>query len=243
MGAVRVATGRLLNRRLTWVALALLIAVQAATLVIAIANTDLRLLAAGSPDYFLNTFSTGLAALVAFLSICLAVYGFVLGAAYVGGELRTGGPAGRLGSRLGVAAGVVLALSALAAAIYIGGFWIVASTAGPSDPGDHWGDLVWLSVRGALLASAAAVFGAALAALTRRTAVALLLAVGYVIVWELGGRELLRALEATAGRPYLFTQAGAWLTGEPGYWLAGGLIIAALLALTVAAAWARQRRG
>lgn len=238
--SARGEAARLLGWRVAWLALAVLIAVQATSLAVTFANTDPDRLASGSPDHFLNTFDSGLAALVAFLYACLAIYGFVLGAWYLGARLGSGGTV-RLGRALGALTGALLTVCVLAATVYIGELWILAQVTGAPGPGGHWADLVWLSVRGTVLAAASLLLGAGLAVLTGRAAVAMLLALGYVLAWELGGRELLRAIGAEQGRPFMLAHAGAWLTAEPDRWPAGGLILAALVAVTTFVAAARHR--
>lgn len=254
MKLLRTEVVRLLTFRFTWLATLFLVAVQAVTLGTTIANTsDVRRLAV-TPDYFFNRFTTGLEALVVFLFLCLTLLAFLVGTSYVGAHFRSGDTARPplrswqrtrvLGTKLGVVAGAVLTLSAAAAAIYVGGFWILVHTAGQAHTAGsgHWADLIWLSLRGIVLTSAAAAFGAALTSLTQRTVVTLGLAAGYVAAWELGVRSIMTATEAVGGRPYLFAQATAWLTGEPRAWPSAGAVLAALLVGTVGVAFAVSHR-
>ena len=253
MSLLRAEIARLRTRRLTWWVVAVLAAAQVAVVAGTISASERPPLSVLSgPDYVFD-YGSGLEALLTICYASLAVGSLVLGAGYAGQRVRaraTPPPArpghdrgGRLlAARLAVAAGAGLALSILGTVVFFGGSGLLAVAAdGSGIPAAVWGRAALLTGRGVTLAAAAAALGAALAILTRRTAVALGVAAGYVLVWEVG----VRALAATAGgsgaRWYLLTHAGTWLTGRAGSWAVSGLVLAAALGLTVSAASASLR--
>jgi hypothetical protein len=154
----------------------------------------------------------------------LALFGFAVGASYIGADWTSGALTGlllwrprrvplllgKLGSLLlGVAAtGVVFS------AAWFGAVWLIALTRGSTE-GVTVGvvqSLLLTDARAVGLALAAAVLGFGIASLGRHTSAALGAAIGYLIVVEAGVRLVFTV--ASAGRPerwYLSSYVAAWL--------------------------------
>ncbi|MCX4474059.1 ABC transporter permease [Micromonospora sp. NBC_01655] len=200
--------------------------------------------------------------LLYFLILFLVLFGFLVGASYIGADLSTGGVVNLLiwrprriavfGAKLGTLLGALTVVSVLASAAYLGAFWLVGQTAGMPGvtDGDFWPSLGLLWARGVVLVLFAATAGFAIATLGRRTAAALGAVTAYAVVWELGLRVVMEVVNIPRGEDWMLsTYLDAWLTGEArladatmcqgvsgycdgSYQLGWGLGLAVLLALT-----------
>lgn len=165
--------------------------------------------------------------LLFFLVAFLALFGFLVGSSFVGAELSSGGMTNLLlwrpqrtrvlAAKLTALLGGVLGLSLVSSVVYIGAFWLIAQNQGVLGEVDasFWRELAPLYVRGVVLVLAASVAGFALATLGRHTAAALGTMAAYAVVWELGARMVMYAVETP--RPdqlMLSSYLGAWLEGE-----------------------------
>ncbi|MEU8009259.1 ABC transporter permease subunit [Micromonospora parva] len=165
--------------------------------------------------------------LLYFLIAFLVLFGFLVGASYIGADLNSGGVVNLLlwrprrltvlAAKLGTLLGAVLALSLLASAAYLATFWVIGQSAGL--PGrldnDFWRSLGALHGRGMVLVLLAAAVGFAIATLGRHTSAALGAVAAYAVVWELGGRLVLQIIDARRpDRLMLSSYIGAWLSGE-----------------------------
>ncbi|MFI1192453.1 ABC transporter permease subunit [Micromonospora sp. NPDC020750] len=196
------------------------------------------------------------------LILFLVLFGFLVGASYIGADLSTGGVVNLLiwrprrlavlGAKLGTLLGALTAVSVLASTAYGGAFWLIGQTAGMpgATDGDFW-PWLWLTwARGVVLVLFAATAGFAIATLGRRTAAALGAVMAYAVVWELGLRVVVEVVGIPRGEDWMLsTYLDAWLTGEARlsdatvcrgvsgycdgtYQLGWGLGLAVLLALT-----------
>ncbi|MEV6690516.1 ABC transporter permease subunit [Micromonospora sp. NPDC051196] len=171
------------------------------------------------------TFTRQAEGLLYFLIAFLVMFGFLVGASYIGADLNSGGVVNLLlwrprrlmvlGAKLGTLLGAVLVLSVLASVAYLVTFWVIAHVAGyPGPTGSaFWTSLAQLWGRGVGLVLLATAVGFALASIGRHTAAALGSVMAYLVVWELGGRIVLQILEVT--RPdqlMLSSHVAAWLT-------------------------------
>lgn len=169
--------------------------------------------------------------LLYFLIAFLMLFGFLVGASYIGADLNSGGVVNLLlwrprrwavlGAKLGTLLGGLLALSAVASAAYLGVFWLIGQTAGL--PGgmdaDFWGSLGVTYGRGLVLVLLAGALGFAIATLGRHTAAALGTVAAYLVVWELGARLVFDIVGATRPERWMLSSyAAAWLTGEAQFW-------------------------
>lgn len=162
--------------------------------------------------------------LLYFLAAFVALFGFLIGASYVGAELTSGGMTNLLlwrpqrdvvlATKLGVLLGTVAVLSLAASAVYVGAFWGLASAIGfPGSLGaPFWTDLLLFIARGALLGLVCAAIGFGFATLGRHTSTALGVVAGYLVVWEFGARIMLLILGSNEIDRWVFsTYIGAWL--------------------------------
>jgi ABC-2 type transport system permease protein len=130
----------------------------------------------------------------------LAVFGFLVGASFVGAEWTSGGMTNLLlwhprriqvlAAKLGTALLGVLAVCAGYLAVWIGTLWTIAATRGDTSnatPG-FWQSITLLCVRSAVLAMIGAAIGFALAMLGRHTAMALGVGLAYAMIVEIGTR-------------------------------------------------------
>jgi hypothetical protein len=165
--------------------------------------------------------------LVYFLAAFLALFGFLVGASYIGAELTSGGMTNLLLwrprrdvvllAKLGTLLGVVAVTTVVSTVLYVGGFWALAQRngfTGQLTP-RFWGDLTLLSARGlglTLIVTALA-FGAA--TLGRHTAAALGLIAAYAVVWEIGGRIVMDIIRFPRYEALMVSEyIGAWMTGK-----------------------------
>ncbi|GAB3955240.1 ABC transporter permease subunit [Micromonospora vulcania] len=165
--------------------------------------------------------------LLYFLIAFLVLFGFLVGASYVGADLNSGGVVNLLlwrprrltvlGTKLGALLGGVLALALAASVLYLATFWVIGQTAGLATEldGDFWRELGALHGRGLVLVLLVSALGFAIATLGRHTSAALGAVAAYAVVWELGARLVLEIVDAR--RPdqlMLSSHIGAWLSGE-----------------------------
>ncbi|GGO30038.1 ABC transporter permease subunit [Micromonospora parathelypteridis] len=177
------------------------------------------------------TFAQQALPLLYFLIAFLVLFGFLVGASYIGADLNSGGVVNLLlwrprrltvlAAKLGTLLGTVLVLSLLASVAYLGTFWVIGQTAGLPGrlDGDFWRSLGAVHGRGMVLVLLASALGFAIATLGRHTSAALGAAAAYAVVWELGGRLVMEIVNAR--RPdqlMLSSHIGAWLTGEARFW-------------------------
>lgn len=181
-------------------------------------------------EAFLNNvfvFANQIPSLLYFLAAFLAMFGFLVGASFVGAEMTSGGMTNLLlwrpdrvrvlGTKLGVLLGTVLVTAVAGSVLYVGTFWALAETAGL--PGNldstFWGQVVLLIARLIGFALLTTAIGFGLATLGRHTAAALGVAAGYLVVWELGARIVLSVIRSPLpDRWMLSTYAVAWMRGE-----------------------------
>ncbi|MGV9211624.1 ABC transporter permease subunit [Micromonospora sp. RB23] len=169
--------------------------------------------------------------LLFFLITFLVLFGFLVGASYIGADLNSGGVVNLLlwrprrltvlGAKLGTLLGGVLALAVAASVVYLATFWMIGQVAGQTgEPdGDFWRSLAAVHGRGLVLVLLATATGFAIATLGRHTSAALGAVAAYAVVWELGARLVLAIVNAR--RPeqmMLSTYLGAWLNGEVRLW-------------------------
>lgn len=166
-----------------------------------------------------------------FLAAFLALFGFLVGASYIGADLNSGGMTNLLlwrpkrmtvlGVKLGTLLGSMLVLSVAATALYVGAFyWVAKLTGFPGDlDAEFWRWLGLTSARSTGLALGASALGFAIATLGRHTAAALGVIAGYVVVWEVGARIVMEVVEAARPEQWMLsTYLGAWMVGRIGLW-------------------------
>ncbi|SIR09045.1 ABC transporter permease subunit [Micromonospora avicenniae] len=169
--------------------------------------------------------------LLYFLIAFLALFGFLVGASYVGADLNSGGVVNLLlwrprrmtvlGTKLGTLMGAVLGLSLLASLVYLATFWVIGQSAGlPGQlDGAFWAGLGAVHARGLVLVLLTSVLGFALATLGRHTSAALGTVAAYAVVWELGARLVMEIVDtAHPDRFMLSSHVGAWLSGRLEFW-------------------------
>ncbi|MEU9506351.1 ABC transporter permease subunit [Micromonospora sp. NPDC048170] len=177
------------------------------------------------------TFAAEAEALLYFLIAFLALFGFLVGASYIGADLNSGGVVNLLlwrprrmtvlGTKLGTLLGGTALLSVLASAAYLGTFWLIAQVAGQPGrlDGEFWGSLGAIWGRGLLLVLLLTTVGFAVATLGRHTSAALGAIAGYLVVWELGARLVMEILEVVKPERFVLSSyAAALLNGRAGFW-------------------------
>jgi hypothetical protein len=153
----------------------------------------------------------------------LALFGFVVGASYVGAEWSSGGMMNLLVwrprrlpvlfTKLATALGGVLAISVVLGAAWTGAFWLIARYRGDTSgltPGT-WESFGLTGARGLGIVLALTAIGFCLASFGRHTAMALGAAIGVAVIGEIG----LRIALGMAGVPFadrymLSTYGLAW---------------------------------
>jgi ABC-2 type transport system permease protein len=211
------------------------------------------------------SFAGSIRGLVLVLSAFLALFGFLVGASFVGAELTSGGMTNLLlwrprrlqvlGTKLGALLAGVTGLAVVATLLYLGAFWALAEVAGlPGEQtGQFWGDLALVCLRGVGLTLVAASIGFAVATAGRHTSAAVGLIAGYGVVWEIGARVVMEvAGTEQSGRWVLSSYLAAWMDGRVDHWERGapytvhwwhaGLLFAVLLGVVVGGAFAQFRR-
>jgi ABC-2 type transport system permease protein len=203
--------------------------------------------------------------LLMFLSGFLALFGFLVGASFVGADMTSGGMTNLLlwrpervrvlAAKLGTLLAGVAALAVAATLLYLGTFWVVAEVAGlpGNQTGAFWGELALVSLRGIALALVAAALAFCVATAGRHTSAAVGLLVGYAVVWEIGAR-LVMEISGTAdpGRWMFSSYLAAWMNGRVDQWDAtgqytvhwwqAGLLLGVLLGVVVGGVFAHFRR-
>ncbi|BCJ58109.1 ABC transporter permease subunit [Micromonospora endophytica] len=184
-------------------------------------------------DYLVGvfTFTRQAEPLLYFLVAFLVLFGFLVGASYIGADLNSGGVVNLLlwrprrmtvlATKLGTLLAVVAALSVLASLAYLVTFWAIAQIVGYPGPTDSafWGALGAIWGRGLILVLLTTAVGFAIATMGRHTAAALGAVAAYLVVWELGGRIVLEIVEvARPDQLMLASYLGAWLVGEVSLW-------------------------
>ncbi|WP_319461638.1 ABC transporter permease subunit [Micromonospora sp. RTP1Z1] len=177
------------------------------------------------------TFANQARPLLYFLVAFLMLFGFLVGASYIGADLNSGGVVNLLlwrprrwavlGAKLGTLLGGLLVLSAAASAAYLAVFWLIGQTAGLPGrlDGEFWRSLGGTYGRGLVLVLLAAALGFAIATLGRHTSAALGTVAAYLVVWELGARLVLQIVGAARPDQWMLSSyVGAWLTGEARFW-------------------------
>ncbi|PZG22867.1 ABC transporter permease [Micromonospora craterilacus] len=177
------------------------------------------------------TFTRQAMPLLYFLVAFLMLFGFLVGASYIGADLNSGGVVNLLlwrprrltvlGAKLGTLLGAVLGLSLLASAAYLVTFWVIAQIAGYPGPTNaaFWASLGAVWGRGLVLVLLVTAGGFAIATIGRHTSAALGAVAAYLVLWELGGRIVLQILEvARHDQLMLVSYIGAWLAGEMSFW-------------------------
>ncbi|MEU4380123.1 ABC transporter permease subunit [Micromonospora echinofusca] len=177
------------------------------------------------------TFAEQAGPLLYFLIAFLALFGFLVGASYIGADLNSGGVVNLLlwrprrmtvlGAKLGTLLGGTALLSVLASAAYLGTFWLIGRFAGRPGrlDGEFWGSLGETWGRGMLLVLLLTVVGFAVATLGRHTSAALGVVAGYVVVWELGARLVMEILDVVkVDRYMLSSHVAALLNGRIEFW-------------------------
>ncbi|WP_117209290.1 ABC transporter permease subunit [Allorhizocola rhizosphaerae] len=215
--------------------------------------------------YDVFVFHTRIGDLVMWLAIYLGFFGFLVMASFIGSELHSGGMTNLLlwrpnrmavlGAKFGAAVGLVVAISAIFTAVYVGTFYAIASSTGLVGrvDGYFWADLVGLCARANVVGLLMSVLAFAIATVGRHTAAALGGLIGYVVVWELGVRVVADAINAFRGNDaeHLFLSAHVytWLA-RPGTgdrigdmtWTDSGVLFLVLAIAATATAFTTFRR-
>ncbi|GIG86325.1 ABC transporter permease subunit [Plantactinospora endophytica] len=170
-----------------------------------------------------------------FLIAFLCLFGFLVGASYIGADLTSGGMTNLLlwrpqrmvvlGTKLGTLLAGVLGLSVVASALYLGSFRLIAEVRGlPGAPdAPFWTDLGLTVTRGLLLVLMVTALGFAAATLGRHTSAALGVAAAYAVVWEAGGRIVMGIVDvARPDQLMLSSYVIAWVGGEIRLWAMSG---------------------
>ncbi|GAA1789797.1 hypothetical protein GCM10009682_09880 [Luedemannella flava] len=158
-------------------------------------------------------------------ALILCLFGFIVGASFVGAEWTSGGMTNlalwyprRLRLLAMKLTAAVLGIGAIGVAylgVWVGSLALVAQARGVVDgatPG-FWQSSLLLCARVLALTLACAVIGFALASLGRHTASALGIGIGYALVAELGTLLVFSVLNATFPERFrLSTYIAAWLT-------------------------------
>ncbi len=228
-----------------------------------------------SRDYlpYVLHFREQMPALLLVFTGLLALFGYLVGASAVGAEWSSGGMTNLLlwrperirlllGKLVAITVGVFLSGVVLGGA-WIGAIWLTARYRGElgSLTLGFWRSLGLDGARGMALALCAALVGAALASLGRRTAAALGVVIGYLVVWEIGARLIMMMLRMVPDRFMVSSYVMALLDKELRVpecaslefdgscdlmvipWSAGlGVVGGLTLLMIVAAVWSFRRR-
>ncbi|WP_329104993.1 ABC transporter permease [Micromonospora sp. NBC_01699] len=162
-------------------------------------------------------------AFIAIFAGIMALFGFVVGASYIGAEWHSGGMTNLLLwrpkrltvllTKLAALLSTLLGLSVVLGALWTAGFWLIGRYDGVTGKLTRgvWESFALSGLRavGLVLAVAAIAFG--LASLGRHTAMALGVAVGVTVVSEIGVRTIMSLIGTPFGDRYvLSTYALAW---------------------------------
>jgi ABC-2 type transport system permease protein len=188
-----------------------------------------KLIVSEPEDFLYGTyvFKSSIELLVGFLTAYLALFGFLVGATFIGAELSSGGATNLLlwrpqrmrvlGAKLGVLLAAIGAFATVFSAVYVATFYGIARASGyvGSIDSQFVSHLALLVARGLALALAVTAISFAVATIGRHTAAALGLLTGYVVVWEGGARLIMEILDARMPEPwFLSTYVGAWMVGK-----------------------------
>ncbi|MEV0274214.1 ABC transporter permease subunit [Hamadaea sp. NPDC050747] len=219
-------------------------------------------------DFLYDTyvFRTSIRPLVGFLAAYLALFGFLVGATFIGAELASGGATNLLlwrpervkvlAAKLAVLLGSIGLFSVVFSAIYVATFYGIAQATGyvGGVDSDFFGNLIVLVVRGIALAVMITAVSFGVATVGRHTAAALGLLTAYAVVWEAGARLVMEVLGYRPQEPwFLSTYVGTWMTGSLQYyigydeyghveWWQGAAVLGTLVAAVLAAAFGTFRR-
>lgn len=164
------------------------------------------------------------------LGAMLALFGFAVGASFIGADWSSGGVITlllwrprRIAVWLGKLASLllgVLGVSAVFSALWYATLWVLASRGGSTAmTGGELRSLGLTDLRAVVLALAAATIGYAVSSLGRNTATALGVAVGWVVISEVGSRIIFEVIGATRPeRWFLSTYVSAWLSNGVRLW-------------------------
>lgn len=181
--------------------------------------------------YGVFVFEKQIRPLTYFLIAFLALFGFLVGASYVGAELTSGGMTNLLlwrpqrmvvlGTKLGTLLAATLLVSVVAGPLYLGTFWVIAEVRGlPGElDAEFWRWLGLTAGRGLVLVLLVTAIAFAIATVGRHTSAALGAMAAYVVVWE-GGARIVMEIVKTA-RPdqwMLSTHLGVWMAGRGQFW-------------------------
>ncbi|MGW0436782.1 ABC transporter permease subunit [Micromonospora sp. NPDC003197] len=181
--------------------------------------------------YGVFVFEREIRPLTYFLITFLVLFGFLVGASYIGADLNSGGMTNLLlwrpqrmivlGTKLGTLLAAVLAVALVSAVVYLSAFWVIAQVSGfPGElDGEFWRWLGLTAVRGVTLILLVTALSFGLAVLGRHTAAALGVVAGYAVVWELGARIVMEIVNAFRPDQWMLsTYVGAWMSGKIDLW-------------------------
>jgi hypothetical protein len=163
--------------------------------------------------------------LLFFLTAFLTLFGFLIGASFVGAELASGGMVNLLlwetrrlrvlGAKLAAVLAAVGVSAVVATVLYIGVFRLIAAFAGLAGriDGALWGSVALTAGRGLVTTLVATAGGFAIATLGRHTAAALGVVAAYTVVWEGGARVVMTIVDAPADAWMLSSYLAAWMDG------------------------------
>jgi hypothetical protein len=177
------------------------------------------------------SFTRSIRNLLFFLGAFLGLFGFLVGASFIGAELTSGGMTNLLlwqpqrlrvlGAKLGTLLAGVTALALVATVLYVGAFWLLARFGGHpgNQTGDFWGGLLLLCFRGFVLALVATALGFGVATLGGHTSAAVGVLAGYVVVWEIGARIVMEIVGTNRPEQWMFSSyVAAWMNGQIELW-------------------------
>lgn len=227
MSLLRAELRRLALRRLTrW--MLLLVVLLLATVVVAVAADQVRWVTADPTRPPAYQFRRDFADTIHVFTGLLAMFGFILGASFIGAEWRSGGMLhlllwrpGRLrvfSAKLAALLVVLLGLWVVLAPGWTAVFWVLANYGGhdQSMTAGAWLSLGLTGARGLALVLAASTLAFALASLGRHTAAAMGTVIGALVIGVagvgvvVGGLFNVRFFEAWLWTTYL----AAWLEGS-----------------------------
>lgn len=210
-------------------------------------------------------------------AMIMTFVGLIIGASYVGAEWSTGGMMNLLtwqprrmrvlGTKMLTLAGAMAAWSAVVFAVWVGLQWMLGTyrgtTAGMTS--GTWQSFGLTGLRGLGLVAAGSIFGFVLASLGRRTAVAMGVLIGLIVVTQFGLTLILFAAKVRYPNLFFFgTHVEAWMQGKSRLFaqdacantfgactpphldltwqMSGGIVGAGLLVLIGAAMWQIKQR-
>ncbi|GAB2917125.1 hypothetical protein GCM10027280_00160 [Micromonospora polyrhachis] len=181
--------------------------------------------------YGVFVFEREIRPLTYFLITFLVLFGFLVGASYIGADLHSGGMTNLLlwrpkrmvvlGTKLGTLLAGVLGVTVLSAVVYLSAFWVISEVGGfPGNlDGEFWRWLSLTAVRGGTLIALVTALSFGLAVLGRHTAAALGVVAGYAVVWELGARIVMEIVDAFRPDQWMLsTYVAAWMSGKLDLW-------------------------